>query len=190
MATYEVYVGGPGRSTGAYGRSQFPAVPFNASLPVFQEMKVADHKATLVAALTRTLNFTDHAMLDFLREDGGVTLAQGDKLGIIVMPKDTLLYGVHVEVENPVDGLVVTLSIRGDATNTFAAIDADTAGSSFLVPTGVAAVTNGAVDLSNALFKNVPYIFDLELTTVGAAGFKDLVLNISPLVAELKQGRM
>ena len=194
MPTYEVYVGGPGRRD--YGRSQYPAKAFSQSAAEFKAMPIAAHKGPAQYALTRTLDFgNDHALMEFVRNQSaaGAALDDGDVLGIIVIPKDTLLYGVHVEVENPVTGVTLALATRAPNSLNFGTIDAATAGSSFRVydadtPAPVT-VTQGSVDLSQANFANVPRMLDLTLTTVPAGGLGALRISISPLLSQLKEGQ-
>lgn len=195
MATYELYVGGPGGGNNGT-RSQFPSAPFNPDSDAFINSAVAAHKGPVGFNLTRVLDFgstgafsssNSFGLADFVRKN---PLVQGDKLGIIFVPPAHLLLGVAWEVESPMAAGSVDLSIRGDATNTFAAIDTSVVGNGFLVPGAAASVSNGAVDLSKAVYKNVPYIFDLELTDITPGPLTGLRIKISPLIMKLHSGEM
>lgn len=191
MPTYEVYVGGPGRRD--YGRSQYPAKAFNQSAAEFKALPIAAHKGPSQYALTRTLDFgNDHALMEFARNQiaAGAPLDDGDVLGAIIIPKDTLLYGVHVEVENPVTGVTLTLATRAPNSLAFGTVDCSVAGSSFrVVGEAAGGITEGAVNLAVANFANVPRMLDVTLTAVPAGGLGALRVSISPLLSQLKEGQ-
>ena len=193
MPTYEIYVGGPGRRD--YGRSQYPAKAFAADAAEFKAIPIASHKGPVQYALTRTLDFAnDHALAEFVRNQlaAGAPLAAADVLGAIIIPKDTLLYGIHVDVENAVAGVTLGLATRAPNALSFGSVDGGTVGSSFRVAGDygvIAPVTEGPVDLSVANFANVPRILDVTLTAIPAGGLGALRVSISPLISQLKEGQ-
>lgn len=191
MPTYDVYVGGPGR--GDYSRSQYPAKAFSQTDPAFKNMPIAAHKGPSQYALTRTLDFkNDHALAEFVRNQSaaGAPLTDADVLGIVVIPANTLFYGVHVDVENPVAGVTLTLRTRAPNSIALGTVDAGVAGSDFRIAgTAAAGVTEGAVDLGVANFANVPRMLEVVLTAVPDTGMGDLRVSISPLLSQLKEGQ-
>lgn len=192
MATYEIYVGGPGR--GDYSRSQYPAKAFSAADAIFKKLRVAAHKGPTMFALTRTLDFkNDHALAEFVRNQAaaGAPLAAADKLGSIVIPARTLLFGVYCRVENPVTGVTLTIGTRAPNALAFGTIDGGTAsdGSFRVVGEAAGGVTEGAVNLGVANFANVPRILDVTLTAIPVGGLGALRVHISPLISELEEGQ-
>jgi hypothetical protein len=199
MATYEVYVGGPGR--GDYSRSQYPAKAFSAADATFKKLRVAAHKGPTMFSLTRTLDFkNDHALAEFVRNQAaaGAPLAAGDKLGSIIIPARTLLFGVYTRVENAVTGVTLTLSTRAPNAIAFGTIAGGTADDGIFRVAGEAAngITEGAVNLGTpatgvgaANFANVPRILDVTLTAIPAGGLGALRVHISPLISELEEGQ-
>lgn len=190
MATHEIYVGGPARVNG--GRSQFPSAPFDADSAVFQRMSPAVHKGPSQYALTRVLDFgNDHALMDYVRNNA---IVQGDVLNIQVIPANTLLYGLHVAVEEPQAGLVLTFGlddgtqfVTGVAPAPNVATDAE---SSMFAPPGAAAwITDGAASLATAEFANVPKMLQATVATLPAGGFGKLRIAVSPLLSQLKEGQ-
>lgn len=191
MATYEVYVGGPGRRD--YSRSQYPAPAFNQASAEFANIPIAAHKGPSQYALTRVLDFgNDHALMEFVRNQiaAGADLASGDVLGALIIPANTLLYGIHVAVETPVAGVTLTLATRAPTSLAFGTVDGSAAASDFRIAGTVAAgVTQGAVNLGVANFANVPRILDVTLTAVPAGGMGNFRIAISPLLSQLKEGQ-
>jgi hypothetical protein len=192
MATYEIYVGGPGR--GDYSRSQYPAPAFSAANAVFKKLRVAAHKGPTMFSLTRTLDFkNDHALAEFVRNQAaaGAPLAAGDKLGSIVIPARTLLFGVYCRVETPVTGVTLTLATRAPNALAFGTMDGGTASDGSFRVAGEAAggITEGAANLAVANFANVPRILDVTLTAIPVGGLGALRVHISPLISELEEGQ-
>lgn len=184
MAKHELYLGGPARGNGS--RSQFPSVPFDANATVFKEMRPAAHKGPSQYALTRTLDFgNDHALQEYVRNNA---IAAADVLNLQVIPKDVLLYGLFVNVENPVAGVSLTFALD-DGTIFATAVDCSVAGTMFVPPGGAAWITDGAADLGTAEFANVPKMLQATVTAVGAGGFGALRISVSPLMSQLQEGQ-
>lgn len=200
MATHELYIGGP--PTRNYSQAMFPAVPFNADAAAFQ-VGPAAHKGPIGYADTRLLDFgSDHALAEFMREN---TVAQGDDLGVVLIPKDVLFLGFHYSILNPVEGLTLTPMLR-DKSVTFTAIDMnpqpveadpdavppvlaqDAVFSAFVAPGGGAGVTSGVVNLGAAFYDVKPYMLDLRVTAVGDAGLGALKLVVSPILLATNTG--
>lgn len=192
MATYEIFVGGPGR--GDTSRSQYPAKAFLYTSALFAKLRAAAHKGPSEYALTRTLDFkNDYALAEFVRNQlaAGAPLAQGDVLGSVIIPANYLLKGVFVRVETPVVGLTLTLNTRATsvAAVAFGTVNCAVAGSSYRSPGEAAGgITEGAVTGGQS-FANVPRILDVTLTAVGAAGLGALRIHISPLLSQLEEGQ-
>ena len=192
MATYEIYVGGPGR--GDYSRSQYPAKAFSQSDSTFKKLRVAAHKGPTMFSLTRTLDFkNDHALAEFVRNQAaaGAPLAAGDNLGSIIIPARTLLFGVYSRVENAVAGVTLTLATRAPNAVAFGTIDGGTVTDGVFRVAGEAAggITEGAVNLGVANYANVPRILDVTLTAIPVGGMGALRVHISPLISELEEGQ-
>jgi hypothetical protein len=189
MATHELYLGGPSNTNS--GQKMFPAAAFNNAIAPFTTMPVAEHKATTVAALTRTLAFgtsqgrpDDPALAEYVRNH---TIAAADVLDLIVIPANTLLLGVYCQVENP-SGKVGTITFSLDDGTTFgAAVDINAAFSKMVAPGG-AWVSAGAVSLATANFSNVVRMLKATLTTL-ATDFGALRISVSPILIALQQGQ-
>lgn len=183
---HEIYIGGP--PTANYSRAMFPAPPFNAASAPFQAVKVAAHKNPTGFGLTRVLDTTDHALAQFLREN---TVAQGDVLGTVLMPKNVVVEGFFYEVERPAGvALTLTPSLRGVAGATLPAINGNVAGKGF-ARLGSAAWQTASGSLTEAgdgteFFLADPSVLDLALTAFTKLG--DLRLVITPLVKTLYHG--
>lgn len=191
MATHEIYVGGPGRGTGAYGRSQYPAPTFNPAAAAFQAMRVSAHKGPAQFSLGRTLDFkNDHALAEYVRNlnEAGTPLAAADILNLAVIPANTLQYGLFVEVENPVTGVTLTFTLS-DGTAFATAVDAGVAGTMFVPVGGAAWITDGAASLATAEFANVPKMLRATLTALPADGIGDLRVRAEMLISELISGQ-
>lgn len=183
MATYEIYIGGA--PTANYSRSMFPAPPFVAASASAQALKVAAHKGPTSYSLGRVIDTTNHAMGEFLRES---TLAQGDVLGSILVPKDLIAKGVFFSVENPAgEALVITPSLRGVAAATLPTIDGNVVGKGVAMFGGTAWVSTTAALAGDEFFIAEPTVLDLTLTTFTTLG--PLRLVITPLVDTLYHGQ-
>lgn len=179
---HELYIGGP--PTRNYSRAMFPAPPFNAASAAMQQMKVAAHKGNTGYALTRVVDTTDHALGEFLREN---TIAEGDALGLVLIPKNVVVKGFFFEVENPAGAaLTLTPRLRGIAGATLPTIDGAVAGKGFAKLGGAAWVNaSGAVE-GDDWFMADPAILEVELTDY--TDLRGLRLVISPLVDTVYHG--
>lgn len=189
MATHELYLGGPPSRN--YGLSMFPAVPFNEAQAPFNQIGPAAHKGPIGYNDKRRLAFdgTDHALAEFVRNN---TVADGDVLGAVLIPKNMLLLGFTAQVlkAGPAT-LSIIPKLRGKA-HTFAAIDGATVMSEpVFYPasgTGVAAVAEGVVDLGTAVFDNKPDMLDLTLDVLPADGLGSLVIEVTPVFLSTNAG--
>jgi hypothetical protein len=188
MATHELYLGGP--PTRNYNLHMFPAPAFNDAVAPFNTIGPAAHKGPIGYNDKRRLAFdgTDHALADFVREN---TIAQGDVLGAVLIPKNVLLLGFAVKVVTAGPAtLSITPKLRGKA-HTFAAIDAATAGETVFYPASgaaVAAISEGVASLAVAVFDNKPDMLDLTLTVLPAGGLGNLVLEVTPVFLTVDAG--
>lgn len=183
MATYELYVGGPGHVGPMY-----PGKTFDAAAPEFKAVTPASHKGPAQFGLTRVLDFaTDRALQEFLTSN---TVAATDKLGALLLPGKCILWGCMFEVVTPVAGLTLTpvTRVRG---LTFPDIDCSTAAVWFAGPGGakVTAGTPASIAAAGlATFDVAPDVLDLTVTALGAAKFGKLRLAITPLVSSFGHG--
>jgi len=181
MAIHELYVGGPPSRN--IGLSMYPAVPFSETDPAFTGIGVAAHKGDCD---TRLLDFTgpDHALAEWLRN---AVVAQGDKLGVVIVPRNVLYMGFYYKIINPVAGLSLTPSLRGKAL-VYTAIDASAAAEGFVAPGAGGIVTEGAVTLAAAQYDNKPDMFDLTLTAYTAGTLSGLKMIVSPVLKAVATG--
>lgn len=183
---HELYIGGP--PTRNYSRAMFPAPPFVAAAAPFQQVKVSAHKGPSSYGLTRVIDTNDHAIAEFLRN---TTMAQGDAIGAVLMPKNTYVKGVFYEVERVAGvAMTVTPALRGIAGGTLPAIDCNVLGKGF-ARFGAAAwqSASGAITDAgdgSAFYLADPAMLDLALTTFTEIGGLRLVLT--PLVDTLYHG--
>lgn len=183
MATLELYIGGP--PTKNYSQAMFPAVPFDQTIAPFNKIGVAAHKGPIGYADTRLLDFgVDQALGEFVRNN---TIAQGDKLGVVLIPKNLLFMGFYYKVENPVVGLTMTPSRRVLGT-AWTAIDCSVAAEGFCGPAGGALVTAGAVSMAGVTYTILPDMLDMTLTAYGAAKLGALKMTISPVMLATNTG--
>lgn len=192
MATYELYLGGAGRTNPGY--SMFPAPTFSASAEPFTTMRPAAHKGPKLFSLNRVLDFTeDTALVNWVAEhEAGTPVAQGDVLGILVIPQDTLLLGIGYNLERPSSATTTTLTpaFRGDGTNTLPAITASgSAKKGFAIPTDAAWQTTFSEVSSGGFYVPTPLILQLTLTTLPAAKFGDMRLTMTALLCDLHSGQ-
>lgn len=190
MASFEIYQGGP--STSNFSRAQFPSAPFVASAAAFQAAKVAAHKGPTGYGLTRVLDTTDTAFAEFLRNN---TIAQGDVLGSILIPKNVIYKGMYFEVENAQGTATTTItpSLRSVAGGTFPAIAANTVGKGY-GRVGATAWQSTSASLGDAadgteFFIAEPTILDLTLTVLPASKLGALRLILTPMVENLYHGQ-
>jgi len=118
MTLHELYIGGPANTNS--GKKMFPAAAFNNAVAPFTTMPLAQHTETLVAALTRTLDFgtaqgrpNDPALAEYVRTH---TIAAGDVLNLIVIPANTLFLGVYCNIENPQAGVGLSFTLDDSTT--------------------------------------------------------------------------
>lgn len=185
MATHELYLGGAANAN--LSRSQFPSATFNAADAAVKAMKAAAHKGPSTFALTRTLDFKNEVSLaDYVSEN---TIASGDVLNLVVIPKNTILLGVYVEVEEPSAVAGATIAVKVGANVYGTAIDLTTAGSQFLIMAAAAGVTAGAVDLGTAQFNVDPTILTGTLAITDEGDLKGVRIHISPVVIDPLSGQ-
>lgn len=118
MATHELYLGGGANPNG--GLRMFPAAAFNNAAAPFTTLPIAQHKQTLLAALTRTLDFgtsqgrpNDPALAEYVRTH---TIAAGDVLDLEVIPANTLWLGTYCQVENAQAGIGLAFTLDDAST--------------------------------------------------------------------------
>lgn len=203
MATYELYVGGP--STTNYSRAMFPAPTFSAAGAAFVAMKPAAHKGPHTFNLGRTLdanplsNLTavgDAALAEFLRN---TAIAQGDVLGVQVIPQRCVVEGFYYNVESAVGAAtVITPALRGVAGATLPTIDANVVGAGFCKLGGAAwlaasAAINAGVGAGlegEDWYIHTPAMLDFTLTTMNATTkLGKLRMSIVPLIRSLDSGQ-
>lgn len=184
MATHEIYLGGP--STANVSRAMLPVPTFNASAEPFKSMRPAAHKGSNAFALNRVLDFNaDTALKDWA---ANATIAQGDKLGILVLPMHTLLLGVFFDVENAA-GVAMTLTpgLRGPVA-AFPAVDGNVVGAAWTAPDVVAGITtSGSAATIVPWYISNPVMLELALTAW--TGFGNLRLEVTAVVLDLSSGQ-
>lgn len=194
MATHELYVGGPASQN--YSRAMFPAVPFNASDDNFKRVTVAAHKGPTGYALSRVLDVVnDQAIAEYLRSH---TIAQGDVVGSILIPQNTLVKGAWYRLVTPQGTATTTItpSVRGLGGATLPAIAANGAAgtvgfchfgdAAWIAANGFVAVDGAA---AGALFFATPGILDLTLTTLPASKLGNMRLEVSLLADNMYHGQ-
>jgi hypothetical protein len=115
MAIHELYIGGPANLNNPVGQA-YPKPQFSTQV----RSAPAGHLSSVMFGLTRDFHF------DREREGGpshlqyfeGKTLANNDRLGLVIIPAGSLLYAVHINVLGTAPGTVVTFSFRNP--NSFA----------------------------------------------------------------------
>lgn len=185
MATYEVYLGGP--PTKNYGLSMFPAIPFDEAGAGFQ-VGPAAHKGPAAYNDKRLLDFTggDYALSEMIRNTPPV---QGDILGCVLIPKNTILFGFSYKVIKAKAGVTVTPRLRGKA-STYVAINCATLNEGFYVASGTAvpAITEAVCSLALCWFDNKPDMLDLTLTALPASGLSGVSLELTPVFVTTSVG--
>lgn len=183
MATHELYIGGP--SSKNYSQAMFPAPAFSETAKPFTQVGVAAHKGPIGFADTRLLDFgADHALGEFARN---TTIAQGDVLGVVLIPKNHLFLGFYYKIITAQTGLTLTPALRGKAT-VFTAIAGGTVAEGFVAPAGGAIVTEGAVSMAGAQYDNKPDMLDLALTALPAGKMGAFKMVISPVLLAVDTG--
>ncbi len=183
MATHELYIGGP--STKNYSQAMFPAVPFVDTAAPFTLIGPAAHKGPIGYNDTRLLDFgADHALTEFSRN---TTIAQGDVLGVVLIPKNMLFLGFYYKIVTPQAGLTLTPALRGNAT-AFTAISGAAVAEGFVAPGGGALVTEGIVSMASVYFDIKPNMLDLTLTALPAGKLGSFKMIISPVLLSTAAG--
>ena len=195
MATHQLWEGGPAVSK--LTRSQFPSYTFSASDAKIKALDMSQHYGTPYAVLRRVLDFkNDYALQEYFRNNA---VAAADVLNVLLIPKDTLVLGYFVEVENAADGGALTLTfgtaggtIIGDTSDAAVAIDATSAVARFSAPNGAWITANGAMSLATATAQITPDMVQVTLATkaaAGLAGFGNLRLNVSAMVIQANENK-
>lgn len=185
MATHELYLGG-GTNNNA-NRAQFPSPTFNASDAAIKAMRPSAHKGPTQYALTRTLDFdNDPALAHYVANN---TIATGDVLNLIVIPANTLVYGVAYWVESPSSIASSTLTVKLDGTAAGTAVALDAAGSGFAAPAAVAWTTAGAASLATATFNTAPTVASGTLAITDEGDLKGLRVHVSVLLSQVFEGQ-
>lgn len=184
MAIREMYIGGPPSAN--YSRAMFPSAPFEAGSAAMQQVRVAAHKGPTSYGLTRVIDTSDHAVAEFLRN---TTLAQGDVLGVCLIPKDVVMKGFFFAVESVAgEALTITPSLRGVAGATLPTIDGNAIGKGFAKLGGLAWISETGAAAGDDWFNAEPAILDLTLTAFTDLG--GLRLIITPLVDTVYHGQV
>lgn len=184
MATHELYLGGA--PTANYSRAMFPSPTFNAAAEPFLSMRPAAHKGPKLFALNRVFDFTnDMRLREWVREG---TIAQGDDLGAIVIPKHTVLVGVHFDVEREA-GVAMTITPRlRVAAAAFPTVNGNVVAAQYAqAGVGAAITANGSAATIVPWYINTPEMLDLRLTAWTAFG--DLRLEVSAILMDLSSGQ-
>jgi hypothetical protein len=195
MAVHELYLGGP--STANYSRAMFPSQPFVQAAEPFQSMRPAAHKGPNSFALNRVLDFgaipstavpsgSDTALKHW---EANATIVQGDALGVLIIPKHTLLLGVFFNVEVPAGvALSITPRLRTPAA-LFPVVDGNVESATWTGPgvAGAIAATGSAATVVPWFIAGSPVILELLLTTW--TKFGNLRLEVSAIVQDLSSGQ-
>lgn len=183
MANYELYIGGPPSRN--FSRAMFPSQPFDEAKVPFTTLSMASQKGPIAYSNMRLLDFTnDNALAEFTRSN---LILAADRLGVVLIPKNTLFLGFYYKVEKAVAGITLTPSLRGKAL-TFTAINGGLLAEGFVAPGGGALVTEGVISLAAAMFDIKPDILDLTLTALPATKLAGFRMLISPVLVEVDTG--
>jgi hypothetical protein len=194
MATHELWDGGP--AVANYNRSQYPSFTYNAANATIKKLDVAQHHGTPYAMLRKVLDFKyDVGLQDYFRNNA-VTAA--DLLNVLLLPAGCLLLGTYVEVERASGTGATSLAAKfGTAGgivlgNTAGAVEVDlnAAASMFSAPNGAWITANGAMSLATAYALVTPDMVQLNLSTMtthSLAGFGDLRLNVTAMIAQASE---
>lgn len=192
MATHELYLGGP--PTTNYSRGMFPSAPFNEAAEPFLSMRPAAHKGPNSFALNRVLDFgsvtshggnSDTALKNW---EATATVAQGDVLGLLVIPKHVTLLGVFFNVVSAA-GVAMTLtpSLRVAAA-AFPAVNGNVVGAALTAPGVVAGITaTGSAATIVPWYIAEPDILEVELTAW--TSFGSLRLEVTAILQDLSSGQ-
>jgi hypothetical protein len=146
--------------------------------------------------LRKVLDFKyDVGLQDYFRNNA-VTAA--DLLNVLLLPAGCLLLGTYVEVERASGTGATSLAAKfGTAGgivlgNTAGAVEVDlnAAASMFSAPNGAWITANGAMSLATAYALVTPDIVQLNLSTMtthSLAGFGDLRLNVTAMIAQASE---
>lgn len=185
MATYELYKGGPRQANPTY--AIFPSAPFSVANPTLPPAS----KAPVVYGDGITYSFggtgsgtspvPDQALQNFVAQlkAAGTPIVSGDKFGAVVLPAQSLFWGVFYAINTPTTGLQFAIKQRVAAVTILAA-------------TSGAAVTSGFAFRQGTpfapLFSSTSDIIDLEFTTVPGTGVGNLSITVVPLFATFLLG--
>lgn len=189
MAVHELYLGGP--STTNYSRAMFPSPAFVQAAEPFQSMRVSAHKGPAAYTINRVFDFgstastaqpsnSDTALKEW---EANATVAQGDFLSMLIIPKHVLLLGVLWNVVNP-SGVAMTITPRLRTPSlAFPVVDCNVAGAT-LTQAGVVAgiAATGQVATIIPIYTADPVILEFALTTW--TSFGNLRLEASALVQD------
>jgi hypothetical protein len=184
MATHELYLGGG--TGGNASRAMFPAPTFNAAAEPFLSMRPAAHKGPKAFALNRVFDFqNDMSLREWARN---ATVAQGDDISALVIPKHMLLLGVHFDVETAA-GVAMTITPRlRVAAAAFPTVDGNAVAAQWAQAGVVGAITaNGSAATIVPWYINTPEVLDLRLTAWTAFG--DLRIEVSAILIDLSSGQ-
>jgi hypothetical protein len=185
MATYEMYMGGPRQANPTF--AIFPSAPFSQSNPTLPPAA----KTPIMYGDGVTFNFggtgagasppPNQALQTFVQSlvAAGTPIATGDKFGAVVIPAQSLFFGVFYSVNVPTTGLSFELIQRVAATTLLTATSAGT-------------VTSGWAFAQatpfQPLFMAESDIIDLDFSTVPAGGVQNLSITVVPLFATFLLG--
>lgn len=179
MAIHELYQGGPASANSS--RAMFPAPLFAAGSAPFATMRASAHKGPGVYKLSRVLDFQeDPALKQWVNN---ATIAQGDDLGILVIPQNMVLLGVHYQVER-VAGVAMTLTpTLRVSTGAFPAINGNALATALTQAGVVGAITaTGTAATIVPWYIATPEMYSLDLTAWTAFGA--LRLAVTALVVD------
>lgn len=183
--TYEMYKGGPRQANPTF--AMLPSAPFSVANPTLPPAS----KVPVMYGDGITYNFggnaataspvPDQALQRFVADlnAAGTPIKSLDKFGAVVIPAQSLFWGIFYAVNTPTTGLSFSLIQRNAAVT-------------ILGPTSAAVVTSGFAFRTATpfapLFSAVSDIIDLEFTIVPGAGVQNLSITVVPLFATFLLG--
>lgn len=184
MAIHDLYLGGAAANNAS--RAMFPAPLFNAAAAPFSTMRASRHKGPATYALNRVLDFRDDLALKNWRTNA--TVVAGDDIGILVIPQNHMLLGVHWQVHRAAGvALTLTPSLRVNG-GVLPVINGNVVAAGLSQFGALAAITaTGSAATIVPWYIATPDIISLDLTAWTTFGA--LRLEICALIGELTAGQ-
>jgi hypothetical protein len=192
-SVYELYLGGPRQQNTDW--AIFPAAPFSSANT---SNLAPPSKHPVVYGASRTLDFTNDKALSYFLKKNLVTgaVVNGDAFGAVVIPSNSLFFGLWYKVNSIIAGTGGTfkLRVRGAAADLIAGLDPHVTPTTGFATYPNATAVPGTIGAAAALLFHMfttPDIVDLVVTALPTPNvWSAFSITLTPVFFNFQSGMM